>query len=129
MGCFDCAATAGSCMWNPEIQICLKPATSIDGLRWWQWFEYCEDDLGFCQSNGQVLADPTAGQLTRQIENDQDVTFTLARAEGYLNIPKNYFCKWDISINKNSEYNLQIKRDFYESKEQLELNIIGDNKQ
>ena len=24
-GCFDCAATAGACMWNPEIKICLKP--------------------------------------------------------------------------------------------------------
>ena len=48
LGCGDCAATAGSCMWNPEIRICLRPATMIDGLRWWQWFEYCEDELGFC---------------------------------------------------------------------------------
>ena len=32
-------------------------------------------------------------------------------------------------INKDAEYNLQIKRDYFEPKEQLELNIIGDNKQ
>ena len=53
----------------------------------------------------------------------------IARAEGYLNIPKNYFCKWNVPINKDAEYNLQIKRDYFEPKEQLELNIIGDNKQ
>ena len=44
-------------------------------------------------------------------------------------IPANYFCKWNLPIEKEAEYNLQIRRDFYENKEQLELNIIGDNKQ
>ena len=41
-------------MWNPQIKKCLKPDTYLDGLRWWQWFEYCEDDKGFCKTNGKT---------------------------------------------------------------------------
>lgn len=129
LGCFDCAATVGACMWNPEIKVCLKPNQSINGLRWWQWFEYCEDDLGFCTSNGKKYSELDEGSLKKQIDNDQEVQFAIQRAAGYLNIPENYFCKWEITIDKASEYNLSIKRSFNPIKEQLELNIIGDNKQ
>ena len=67
--------------------------------------------------------------MTKQIQDEQEVVFTISRTEGNNVIPPNYFCKWNIPIEKEAEYNLQIRRDFYENKEQLELNIIGDNKQ
>ena len=116
-------------MWNPQIRRCLRPDTYLDGLRWWQWFEYCEDEYGFCKTNGKTHTSFAQGQLTKQIEDEQDVVLTISRTEGYREIPENYFCKWNIPIDKEAEYNLQIRRDFYENKEQLELNIIGDNKQ
>ena len=44
-------------------------------------------------------------------------------------IPENYYCQWEIKIDQEAEYQLSIKRDFFPVLEQLELNIIGENKQ
>ena len=63
--CFDCAATNGECMWNPQVKKCVKPETYLDGLRWWQWFEYCEDEKGFCKTNGKTHTSFAQGQLTK----------------------------------------------------------------
>ena len=51
LNCFDCAYTAGQCFWHPEQLACVKPTlgSNISGLRWWQWYEYCEDTSGMCK--------------------------------------------------------------------------------
>ena len=71
----------------------------------------------------------TLEQVTNSLENEEEVSFSIVRPSRVPEIPENYYCQWEIKIDQESDYQLSIKRDFFPVLEQLELNIIGENKQ
>ena len=130
MNCFDCAFTAGKCIYDANANICVLPSISIDSRdrRWWEWFQYCEDELDLCQSSADTIEKITGSDLSDALTNGNEVSFAIAQNADSESIPRNYFCAWDVDINSKAEYQLSIKRSFYPIKELLELMIIGGSK-
>mmetsp|Transcript_8691 Transcript_8691/g.10221 ORF Transcript_8691/g.10221 Transcript_8691/m.10221 type:complete len:108 (-) Transcript_8691:1333-1656(-) len=107
MDCFDCAYTAGKCVYDPQRSRCVDrpPNFDIDGLRWWQWFEYCEDTLGLCSSTNGSIRKINSQQMSASLANEDELSFSMTRPlKGASKIPENYFCRWQIEINKKSQY-------------------------
>ena len=97
-------------------------------LRWWQWFQNCEDNLGLCETRTGETRAFTEQQVTEALNNENEVSFSIVRTDRISEIPTNYYCQWEVKIDKESEYQLSIKREFFPVLEQMELNIIGENK-
>lgn len=108
MDCFNCAFTAGKCVYDPTQSRCVNrpPNFDIDGLRWWQWFEYCDDTLGLCSStNDQSIRKIGSKQMSSALENQDELIFAMLRPlGGPETIPANYFCRWQVEIKKSSQY-------------------------
>ena len=81
-----------------------------------------------CSSNLAAISKISDNSAVNALADGAEISFSIVRPAERNQIPKNYFCSWSILINPEEEYQLSIKRDFYPINEQLELNIIGDNK-
>ena len=106
MNCFDCAYTAGKCVYDNSINECVLPPVSLDGsgLRWWSYFEYCEDERGLCSTSADTVQKITGGDLSTALKDGNTVGFSIAAASELGFIPQNYFCRWDVNINSKAEY-------------------------
>ena len=97
--------------------------------RWWEWYQYCEDDLGLCQSNIDAVAKLSGGDLSKALHHsDNELSFSIVRQSDVGYIPQNYFCQWKFEIDAKQDYQLSISRNFSPLREKLELNIIGETK-
>ena len=70
----------------------------------------------------------TTASVSDALKDENEVSFSIVKPSIIPDIPQNYYCQWEIKIDTESEYQLSIKRDFFPVLEQLELNIIGENK-
>jgi len=99
-------------------------------FRWWQWYEHCPDELGICrQAQGsQFLKVDNSAELTKVLQNENEVTLQMVKPPGKIFIPANYLCKWQVDVDVGAQYQLSIKRQYFPVQEQLELTIIGEKK-
>lgn len=63
------------------------------------------------------------------LKDGTEINFQIVQSQKQRVIPQNYFCRWDILVEKESTYQLSIQRNYYPILEQLELNIVGNKKQ
>ena len=105
--CFDCSFTAGKCVWNPLNNHCGKLDTNgvdISGLRWWQWFEKCKDNEGFCDDNIHIVKMQGGGSLERGLFEGGELYFSIKKPAGKRSIPQNYYCSWTIDLDEELRY-------------------------
>lgn len=57
------------------------------------------------------------------------MAFAIKQLPTSNNLPANYFCRWNVNIESELDYQLSIKRNFFPLQEQLELKITGGEKQ
>lgn len=82
LDCFDCSATAGSCLWDPERSFCLKTPGNFDvrGLRWWHFFEYCKDTEGICTTGlGNIQKIAAGSETSESLGNEDLITFQMSK--------------------------------------------------
>ena len=70
--------------------------------RWWQWFEYCDDELGMCRTTSGSINQIDSASLTQKLNNQDEVSFKIERTGGSSQIPENYFCRWNVEIDETS---------------------------
>ena len=67
-----------------------------------------------------------AGSLQEAFNQQESISFTIVPGvtQG-SEIPRNYFCQWNIDLDVNQQYWITITRGAYPVMEELTLNIIG----
>ena len=82
-----------------------------------------------CRSNSNTISKISGeGGLKEALSNGEVVTFSIVKANNFNKIPENQFCEWSLLIDPELTYSLQIKRDFYPVREQIEVTMIGSDK-
>jgi len=82
-----------------------------------------------CSQSGGTSLSPDRTNIQSALDNSEEVSFSIKRSGDASVIPANYFCKWSIELKTSIEYQLSIRRNYFPVKEQIELNIIGEEKQ